>query len=322
MKRACLFTALIFSTMSVNALPKCPQPEIMEQPIAPPSFERAPYKNTLNRFITWLPNYHMIHDEIAPAGQPFTATAKFDYGSLAHKDLEFEAVNFYLRGEHDLNWQFITQALTNSDGKASVSLPPLTAGQYQLYAAVPADGSGTKGFITVIDPNTPAVLFDIDGTLTESDAEQIGDYTGIKRAEPKEAAYTLVRRYLDLGYQPVYLTARVYWYAKGTRSWLSWMSLPQGYLRTSLSNETSLFRTAEYKTAQINQLKAKGLNIVRAYGNAKTDAQAFINAGLTPSDSFTIGENAGHFGTTAIHGNSYRAHITEQVDNFQPAQCE
>ncbi|MBE0367141.1 LNS2 domain-containing protein [Pseudoalteromonas aurantia] len=322
MKRICLLSTLILSSMSAHALPKCPQPEIMEHIIAPPSFDRAPYQNTLNRFITWLPNYHMIHDEIAAYGQPITVTAKFDYGSIAHKDLEFETVNFYLRGEHDSAWQFITQATTNRDGKASITIPPLTAGQYRIYAAVPADGTGTQGFITVVEPNTPAILFDIDGTLTESDAEQIGDYTGIKYADPKEAAYALVRRYIDLGYQPVYLTARVYWYAKGTRSWLSWMNLPQGYLRTSLTNETSLFRTAEYKTQQINQLKAKGLNIVRAYGNAKTDAQAFINSGLNPLQSFTIGEDAGHYGTTAINGNSYQIHINEQVDNFPAAQCE
>ncbi|TMO59545.1 LNS2 domain-containing protein [Pseudoalteromonas aurantia] len=322
MKNTCLVATLFTTTLSVQALPKCPQPEVMERTIAPPNVAIAPYHNALNRFITWLPNYHMIHDEVTAAGQPVTVTAKFDYGSIAHKDLEFETVHFYLRGEHDPDWQFIEQAITNHDGKASVSLPPLTAGQYRLYAAVPADGTGTQGFLSVIDPNTPAVLFDIDGTLTESDVEQIGDYTGIKRAEPKEAAYALVRRYIDLGYQPIYLTARVYWYAKGTRSWLSWMNLPQGYLRTSLSNETSLFRTAEYKTTQINQLKAKGLNIVRAYGNAKTDAQAFINSGVGASNSFTIGEDAGHFGTSAILGNSYREHITQEVDTFPLAQCE
>jgi phosphatidate phosphatase PAH1 len=322
MKNTCLLTMLFATSLSVHALPKCPQPELMEQPLESPAVVKAPYHNELNRLITWLPNYHMIHDEVAPSGQPITVTAKFDYGSIVHKDLEFESVHFYLRGEQDSEWQFIAQAITNHDGKASVSMPALTAGQYRIYAAVPADGTGTQGFLTVIDPNTPAVLFDIDGTLTESDAEQIGDYTGIKFAEPKEAAYSLVRRYLDLGYQPVYLTARVYWYAKGTRSWLSWMNLPQGYLRTSLSNEASLFRTAEYKTEQINQLKAKGLNIVRAYGNAKTDAEAFINSGLNPLNSFTIGEYAGYFGTSAILDNSYREHIAEYVDTFPPAQCE
>lgn len=317
-----LFAPLLLSAASAFALPQCPQPQLMEQRFEAPSFETGKYKNWSNRFITWLPSFHMIHDEIVAVGKPVSVTAKFDYGSVAHKDLEFETVKFYIRGQNDAQWQYVSTATTNSDGKATLSLPGMSAGQYRIYAGVPADGTGTEGFLTVVEPNTEAVLFDIDGTLTESDAEQIGDYTGIDYADAKDEAYTLARSYLDLGYQPIYLTARVYWYAKGTRKWLSWMSLPQGYLRTSLSNETSLFRTAEYKTEQINKLEANGIKIVRAYGNAKTDAEAFIKSGLSASQSFTIGKDAGHYGTTPILNNSYADHIATHVSNFPNANCQ
>ncbi|WP_244951615.1 LNS2 domain-containing protein [Pseudoalteromonas luteoviolacea] len=307
---------------NVNALPACPDLAWLEAKMSAPAMPDTGYRNRFNKLITWLPEFHMVHDQIVAEGASFQVTAKFDYGAVAHKDLEHETVRFYIRGQQDGDWRFLTNAVTNSDGKATLSLPSLSAGQYRIYAGVPADGTGAEGFVTVVQPNTPAVLFDIDGTLTESDAEQIGDYTGIDRADQKEGAYSLVRRYLDLGYQPVYLTARVYWYAKGTRDWLNWMGLPQGFLRTSLSNETSLFRTAEYKISEINYLKSQGLNIVRAYGNAKTDAEAFIRAGLGAQNSFTIGSDAGHYGTTAIDNNHYYQHIQTQVDTFPAAACE
>ncbi|KID56474.1 phosphatidylinositol transfer protein [Pseudoalteromonas luteoviolacea] len=307
---------------AVSALPTCPNLAWLETQFVQPELPDSGYRNRLNKLITWLPAFHMVHDQVVAEGHAVTVTAKFDYGAVAHKDLEYEAVKFYIRSEQDTQWRFLANAVTDHDGKARVTLPALQAGQYRIYAGVPADKSGAEGYVTVVQAGTQAVLFDIDGTLTESDAEQIGDYTGISRADEKEGAYTLVRRYLDLGYQPVYLTARVYWYAKGTRDWLNWMGLPQGFLRTSLSNETSLFRTAEYKTAEINRLQAQGLDIVRAYGNAKTDAEAFIRAGLGENSSFTIGPDAGHYGTTAIDQNHYYQHIQTHVDDYPTAKCE
>ncbi|BBN83487.1 hypothetical protein PA25_34720 [Pseudoalteromonas sp. A25] len=326
MKTSCFKKSLavlaIIASCNASALPRCADATWMEIDYAKPQLPDTGYRNGLNRFITWLPSFHMIHDVVVAKGNTATLSAKFDYGAVAHKDLEYETVRFYIRGEQDSQWQFLSEQVTNSDGKAFVTIPALPAGQYRIYAGVPADGSGTEGFVTVVDPNTPAVLFDIDGTLTLSDEEAIGDYTGIDRADAREGAYSLVRRYMDLGYQPVYLTARVYWYAKGTRSWLDWLGLPEGILRTTMSNETSLYRTAEYKIEQINRFKAQGLNIVRAYGNAKTDAEAFIKAGLGSQNSFTIGEDAGHYGTTAILNDGYSEHISQHVDNFTQAQCE
>lgn len=323
-----LLTTLTLSALTLAmshrsfAMPQCPELDYIEQTVASPQLEKQKYRNGFNKLITWLPSFHMIHDQIVADGSSVTITAKFDYGAIAHKDLEHENVQFYLRGIHDNDWQFIDSAVTNSDGKASVSISGLSAGQYRIYVGVPADGSGVQGYLTVVQPNTQAVLFDIDGTLTESDSEQIDDYTGIEYADAKSGARELVRTYLDLGYQPIFLTARVYWYTKGTREWLSWMGLPQGFLRTSLSNEISLFKSAEYKEKQINDLQSQGIEIIRAYGNAKTDAEAFIEAGLGKDISFTIGKDAGHYGTTAIIGNDYHSHIKDIASQTTQASCE
>ncbi|KJY87836.1 phosphatidylinositol transfer protein [Pseudoalteromonas piscicida] len=318
--RHSILTAALFASFSSLATPTCPSITALETHYAAPNMVKRSFSSSFNKYLSWLPSYHMVHDQVTAAGAATQITAKFDYGSIAHKDLEFESVEFYYRAESDTNWQYLGEQITNGDGKAFITLPELSAGQYRIYAGVPADGTGAQGYVTVVEPGTQAVLFDIDGTLTESDAEQIGDYTGIDHADPKDGAYDLVRHYLDLGYQPVFLTARVYWYAKGTRGWLSWMGLPQGFLRTSLSNETSLFKTAEYKTAEINRLKAQGIDVVRAYGNAKTDAEAFIKAGIPASEAFTIGSDAGHYGTTAITGNSYQVHLGE-LTTYPHADC-
>ncbi len=322
LKSLLVSTLFLASHSKASSVPQCPNIDHLAQNITAPIIERQGYRNPFNRIITWLPSFHMIHDQITQAGKNVTITAKFDYGAIAHKDLEHEMVNFYIRGQDDNEWRNLGSTVTNSDGKASMTLSNLDTGQYRLYAGVPADGSGAQGFLTVIDANTQAVLFDIDGTLTQSDLEQIDDYTGLEYADAKEGAYDLVRTYLDLGYQPIFLTARVYWYAKGSREWLSWMGLPQGFLRTSLSNEASLFNTAEYKIEQINQLKSQGVNIIRAYGNAKTDAQAFIQAGLGSDNSFTIGKDAGYYGTQAIEGDSYYQHIRDVASQTPNANCK
>ena len=308
-------------SLNALALPKCPNITWMEQTIYKPHMEKTSYRNPLNRLITWLPSYHMVHDVITAENKPAEIVAKFDYGKVIHKDLENENVQFFYLSQDDNNWHYLGQSVTDSDGKAKVTLPMLPAGQYRVFAGVPADGSGSEGFVTVIQPGTQAVLFDIDGTLTQSDLEQIGDYTGIDLATPKIGAYELVTHYLDLGYQPIYLTARVYWYTKGTRRWLNWMGLPEGFLRTSLDNNTSLLRTAQFKIDEIKKLEAQGLNIIRAYGNAKTDAEAFIGAGLTSKNSFTIGKYAGYFGTTPILHDNYLEHIKEEVSTYPAANC-
>ena len=184
------------------------------------------------------------------------------------------------------------------------------------------DLSEATGYLTAVRSGTQAVLFDIDGTLTQSDFEQLLDYPGIAYADPKPGAFDLVQSYMDKGYQVIYLTARVYWYARGTREWLDYMGLPQGFLRTSLSNEISLFKTADYKASFIDSVQAKGVEVVRAYGNATTDAEAYELAGLAKQDSFTIGKDAGHLGTQAIANDSYYEHLEEQVYTFPWAECQ
>lgn len=266
--------------------------------------------------------FHMGHDRITKAGEAVTVTGKFDYGAILHKDLEDEKVRAYLAGTGKDSWEYLGEFTTNSDGKIFVPVDGQQEGQYVLRMVVMGDLTYTDAYITAIEPGKKAVVFDIDETLTLSDLEQILDYTGVEAAAARPAAGQLVQEYMDRGYHPVFVTARSYWYAKGSRRWLrETLNLPDFTLRTTLSNEQGLFETAQYKTDVLNEFKAAGMEFIRAYGNADTDAEAFNNAGIPLADTYMIGENAGINGTQAITTEGYEQHISDVVLNTPHSGC-
>lgn len=267
--------------------------------------------------------YHMGHDKVVTAGQPTTIIGKFDYGSVLHKDLEDEKVRAYISGTGKTSWDYIGEFTTNSDGKIFVPVDGQTEGEYKVRMVVMGDLTFTDAYVTAIEPGKKAVVFDIDETLTVSDLEQILDYTGVEAADARPAAGVLVNEYIDRGYYPVFITARSYWYAKGSRAWLrNTLNLPEFTLRTTFSNETGLNAAAEYKTEVINEMKDAGMEFFRAYGNADTDAEAFINAGIPLSNTYIIGDKAGIYDTVAITDPGYEAHISDVVLNTAHSGCQ
>ncbi|WP_419812724.1 lipin/Ned1/Smp2 family protein [Bacterioplanoides sp.] len=266
--------------------------------------------------------FHMGHDRITKAGDAVTVTGKFDYGAILHKDLEGEKVRAYLTGTGKDSWEYQGEFTTNSDGKIFVPVDGQQEGQYVLRMVVMGDLTYADAYITAIEPGKKAVVFDIDETLTLSDLEQVLDYTGIEAATPRSAAGQLVQEYIDRGYHPVFVTARSYWYAKGSRRWLrETLHLPDFTLRTTLSNEIGLFETAEYKTDVLQEFQAAGMEFFRAYGNADTDAEAFHNAGIPLAQTYIIGENAGINGTQALTSEGYEQHISDVVLNTPHSGC-
>lgn len=273
---------------------------------------RSGFRYFWNNWLAKDTPFHMGHDQIVQEGQGTTVIGKFDYGPVFHKDLEYEYVNAYLYGTGMNDWQSLGRYKTNSDGKIMVSVPALTEGQYQVKMVVRGDLSETTAYVTVVKPGAKAVIFDIDETLTASDLEQILDYTGIEAADARGGASELVNHYIARGYHPIFVTGRSYWYAKGSRNWLSnYLGVPDFTLRTTMSNETGLFNVAEYKAAALSNFKAQGIDIFRAYGNASTDIEAYEAAGIPKSDTYIVGKNAGASGTQAISNGHYWDHLNE-----------
>ncbi len=257
--------------------------------------------------------YHMVHDALVGQGEAATVVGKFDYDWTFHKDLEDEDVKVYLYGTGMNSWEFVGTYRTNSDGKIYVPVGTRPVGHYQVRMVVTGDLSSTTGYLTVVKPGTQAVLFDIDGTLTLNDFEAVGDYLGISTASEHYYAPETVNAYKNKGYCITYLTARPYWLMKDTREWFDLKNIPAFHAHSNPNAE--LFEekdTATYKANYITSLLNSGLDIVRVYGNADTDIEAYERAGLPKSETYIIGDNAGDEGTQPISGD-YSYHYSTVV---------
>ncbi len=68
-------------------------------------------------------------------------------------------------------------------------------------------------------------------------------------------------------------------------------------------------RTQKYKEHLLKGLRAKGISVVAAYGNAVTDIDAYLGAGLDVGRVFIVGPHRGEGGTVPIE--DYPAHLKE-----------
>ncbi|MDE1463805.1 lipin/Ned1/Smp2 family protein [Spartinivicinus poritis] len=289
---------------------------------APPSQGFRHHSSSL--LSKWFTPYHMVHDELVNPGEAVRITGKFDYDWFLHKDLEDEYIHAYIFGTGMTKWKYLGQYKTNRDGKVTVKVPGQTVGDYIIRMVVDGDHSMADGYISVRSPGRQAVLFDIDGTLTLNDAEQIGDYLGLSTATPFYYAKETIQAYRDKGYQLIFLTARPYWQTKGSRVWLrNTMQQADWHLRTNIDGEifTSFKGHAEYKAAYIKKLQQEGINIVRVYGNASTDIKAYEMANIPKHETYILGRHAGKKDTQTV-GDDYTLHYSSTVVNTPKANCK
>jgi len=260
--------------------------------------------------------FHMIHDEMVLENTPVTLTGKFDYNRVLHKDLQDEWILVYLWGTGKSGWEFLGRFLTDTDGKIQIQVGGLPAGRYMVRGVVAGDLTEGVGFITVIGNNHQAVVFDIDGTLTTSDAQVMQDWAGFSVAEMYPYADLVVRYYAERGFNVVMVTGRPYWLAVETRQWLSDLSMPYYSIRFTSDNLTTVSgqETQAYKTEYLAGLIVNcGLELVRAYGNSDTDVWAYDAVGISKTQTFTIGDVAGMEQTQPIvcEGCGYQTHYQD-----------
>lgn len=318
---------LLALTLSISCTAQaalCPDYQSPQQ--APPA--PLPAKKSFKHFGSTLlagiyKPWHMVHDSLVAEGQYPYLVGKFDYDAVLHKDLEDERVHVYLFGTGMQNWEYLGSKLTDSDGKIAVTLAPRPAGDYRVRMVVEGDQSSVDGWLSVVERGREAVLFDVDGTLTINDFEAYADYVGVKTATPYYYAPQTVRAYQDKGYQIVYLTARPYWVTRDGREWFGKQNLPAWHYRSNPYGAGPIPpNTVEHKANYVRYLRdTVGLNIIRAYGNATTDIEAYANGGMPKADTWIIGEHAGKNGTQALSGD-YSLHYSTLVQNTPPAACK
>jgi hypothetical protein len=207
----------------------------------------------------------------------------------------------------------------------------------------PGTGTGTTAAVDSSDGGTtagaceleqPAIVTDIDETLTISDAEFImqiadGTYDPVER----EGAQELITAYADLGYRIMYLTARsedIVLLGTGetareaTERWLLEHDFPTDPA-TTLVVLSPMFvfedSAAEFKAGALMEQQAAGWRFDYAYGNATSDIDAYANAGIDLATTFIIGEHAGEGGTVAVAGEGWVEHTAAHIPTV-PAVCE
>lgn len=301
----------------------CPDYGVAQSQPAAPNPTQKSFRYFGNRLLaSFYKPYHMVHDQLVLEGQTASVVGKFDYDLALHKDLEGEYIHAYVYGTGMSSWQYLGRYTTNSDGKVFVPLTGKPEGDYIVRMVAEGDLSSATGYVTVASPGRQTVLFDIDGTLTLNDFEAVGEYIGVDIADNYAYAEAMVQAYVDKGYQVVFLSARPYWVAKSTRKWFANYGIVPWHTRLNPNSDNLLnLQTEQYKTDYIRYLKnTLGLNIVRAYGNATTDINAYNAAGIPKSDTYIIGTNAGKNGTQAINGN-YESHYYQSVEGWPYATC-
>jgi phosphatidate phosphatase PAH1 len=253
--------------------------------------------------------HHRGYDLVLGQGQTAPVRGKFHYGDL-YKDLEGERVGCWIRQAGGSGWTHVGDAVTNGDGRAQFAFPSAvvpSAGTYFVKWVVYGDLTTANALIRVLDRSTPAVLFDIDGTLTIDDEQMVlgllGQLTDRTYVPIMYDDADWVAQQLALqGFEITYVTARPYFLGDASREWLVLKGLPLGTIFTA-EGTTDTFRSddaRDYKHAKLNELQAAGVAFDYAFGNAESDIAAYALAGIPTTRTYILGPHAGQGGTIAL----------------------
>lgn len=177
----------------------------------------------------------------------------------------------------------------------------------------------------------PAIVTDIDETLTLSDGEfsmqlMDGNYDPVER----EGGAAMINAYADLGYRVLYLTARSESFVtavteetarEATERWLLEHGYPIGEDTTALVLAPMIVvgeATRTYKGEALMAFQAEGWRFDYGYGNALTDIGGYEDAGIAKNATFIIGEEAGAEGTVAVEGEDWLAHNDAHLPTVPP----
>lgn len=249
--------------------------------------------------------YHSASDVVARPDSAILLTAWFHHSAGVQKSLEHAKVHAeWLVGGA---WAPLGETTTDEEGKAVLAVKtPATPGSVRVRWWY--QEQGVEATIHVVEPGQKALVFDIDGTLTLSDAENWKDYGRRLLRNPSAPGPRLRPHAVDAVSRAakdslvVYLTGRPPWLGRPTREWLAFHHFPGGVVLWMPSTRDILPTRSHIGEAKLEQLKAlemTGLRIVRAYGNATTDIRAYEGAGIPKGQTIIMGKHGGEAGTVA-----------------------
>jgi hypothetical protein len=241
---------------------------------------------------------HRGRDMFYNPGDTHWAMAKFAYGPTDW-DLSGERVDLFLLRNCEGDWEPLGPTFTTFDGDHATvegvedsggwvffQLPQaLPLGRHRIHMVVRGDDSRTDTYIEVVEPGTPIILSDVDGTLTTSEWERLVDFLLDNIPDVNPGAPEALQALVDLGYRPMYLTARPEFLGNRTYDFVEQRGLPPGIIHTTLTTTGAMgAEAAGYKSAELQALAARGLVPTWVFGNTDSDAEAYDSAGIMPLD--------------------------------------
>lgn len=149
----------------------------------------------------------------------------------------------------------------------------------------------------------PAVVFDIDGTLTPKVIS-----VSVARTDAAKA----VRIFADKGYKIIYLSARVIWLQAGVPDWLKENGFPDGNIQLSQTNEEH-DNPREFKARVLRRFIEHGWDVRYAYGDSSTDFAAYDDVKISKERVFALQRD----GETKCEDGAWKACLkgwTEHLD--------
>ncbi|CAD7701424.1 unnamed protein product [Ostreobium quekettii] len=258
--------------------------------------------------------------------QPTPAvTGKFEYG--AYRPASQRGVHVFMRrGFNSVDASapstvYLGCKETSRSGRLHVELPEkflYSPGHYLVLGLLPDDNTFGRGSMFMLEPGTQCVVFDLDGTVTTSDAHVVAqvllDSVSVSTVigsslgrnydlKQRASALTVCRAWAAKGYQVVYLSGRQGSAYNMTKEWLIRHGYPPGPIhltRTHLPTLPVYVSVGHFKVQYMRELVSKGLQIAAAYGNTGTDIKAYEKAGIPKDRTFIVGPHGGKLGTVKV----------------------
>jgi len=241
---------------------------------------------------------HQGRDLFLNPGDPQWVLGKFAYGPT-ETVLVGEDVDLYLDRGCAGAWEKLGTSTTTAAGEHAAvegvddtggriffAIPDsllLGPGRHRIHMVVLGDLTTTEQIIEVVNSATRAFVVDLDGTITETEADDYPSMlTGsLPVAWPSSAAALNILA--AKGLRPFYLTERPEWLDMRSREFLAANGYPPGILHTTLSflGATGTNATT-FKSDELAAVLDKAMILDWAFGNLATDADAYDNAGVQP----------------------------------------
>jgi hypothetical protein len=212
-----------------------------------------------------------VSDAIVSPGEPVRLTA-FVYRDTicgVGRDIGGVQVQFSVDGRS------AASARTDDDGWVSVqwALPSGSASRFEAKAAVRGRTVRAGGAVYTWDPNRIILAVDVDGTLAQTDYDDLILGRRDVGSQPLPYAQQTLDQ-LSADFHILYLTARPQYYVEKTRRWLKDCGFPTGPVCTAPRLRDTI-RHTRFKRRMLATLRKDWPNLLIGIGNKAADGEAY-----------------------------------------------